>query len=110
MVADNPSGDGKYDIIINATPVGSGYLAGQMLVSEETLKNSSLVVEMISKPIDTMFVKKAKFDEIPVICGDEVAFFSTYLADCILTETEPHVDEALSFYSEFSKMRNGDVK
>ena len=109
-VTDNPSSDENYNIIINATPVGSGYLAGQALVNAKTVKNSDLIVEMISTPIDTELVKMAKLEETHVICGNEVAFFGAYLADCILAEREPQVDEALSIYSEFTKSRNGDVK
>ena len=100
----------KYDVIINATPIGSGYLAGQTLVSDEMIKSSSLIVEMVSNPIDTALIKKARIEEISTICGDEVAFFTTYLADCILTEKEPLTEEALHVYSEFLKTRNGDVK
>ena len=57
----------------------------------------------ISNPIDTLLIKKAKIEDIPIICGDEVSFFATYLADCILTEREPQVEEALDFYSKFTK-------
>ncbi|MBR2383977.1 MAG: hypothetical protein IKA99_00025, partial [Clostridia bacterium] len=109
-ILENIIGDEKYDVIINATPIGSGYLAGQTLVSDEMIKSSSLIVEMVSNPIDTALVKKARIEEISTICGDEVAFFTTYLADCILTEKEPLTEEALHVYSEFLKTRNGDVK
>lgn len=109
-VTDNPLGEENYNVIINATPVGSGCLAGQMLISEKAVKNSDLIVETVSNPVETELVKRAKIEDTHVICGNEIAFFSAYLSDCILMEREPSVEEAIDIYSEFTKIRHGDIK
>lgn len=102
-VRDSLDEDMKYDVVINATPVGSGYFAGQSLASDNVIKNSDLIVEMVLKPVDTLLVKKAKKEEVAVICGDEVAFFNTYLEDCVLAEREPLADEAIELYTKYKK-------
>ena len=107
-VVDILTDDMQYDVIINATPVGSGYLAGESLVPEKIIKQSGMIVDLVLNPIDTCLVKMAKSNDVNVVCGDEVAFFNTYLADCVLTEREVSQEEAIRFYSRFKEEHFGD--
>ncbi len=107
-VKESLSDDMQYDVIINATPVGSGYLAGQSLIDGETVKGCGMIVDTVTSPIDTQLVKMARIHDIPVITGDEIAFFNAYLADCVFMEKEALVEEAVNFYSEFKESCIGD--
>lgn len=109
-VIDKLSNDMKYDIIINATPVGSGYLAGQSLLSEKAVENSGMIIDLIANPADTQLIRMAMINDVKTVCGDEVAFFNAYLSDCILTEREPALEEALKFYSEFKEKGFGEKR
>ena len=107
-VRETLSEDMQYDVIINATPVGSGYLAGQSLISERVVKNSGMIVEMVVNPVDTQLVKMAKINDVSVITGEEVAFFGAYLTDCIFAERDASLEESINFYSKFKEACIGD--
>lgn len=107
-VVEMISDDMKFDLVINATPMGSGYLAGRSIVGDNVIANSGMIVDMIANPVETALIKQAKSEGIPVMCGDEVAFYNTYLSDCILTEREASLEEAISFYNDFKEFCVGE--
>lgn len=91
----------KYDVVINATPVGGGYLAGQTPVADKVINNSLLIADMVIKPKQTAFIAKAIKAKKAVLYGEEISFFVNYLSDCVLVESEPSVEQAISFYKDY---------
>ncbi|MBQ4099195.1 MAG: 3-phosphoshikimate 1-carboxyvinyltransferase [Clostridia bacterium] len=93
--------DSSFDIVINATPQGGGYLAGALPIGEDVITSSLLIVDMVIRPKYTQLIKKAIAYGTDVIFGEEVAFFVNYLSDCVLVESEPSVEQAISFYRDY---------
>ncbi|MBQ7374118.1 MAG: 3-phosphoshikimate 1-carboxyvinyltransferase [Clostridia bacterium] len=92
---------GLFDVVINATPLGGGYLAGVLPIDKETITSSSLIVDMVIRPKYTQLIKTAIAYGTDVVFGEEVSFFVNYLSDCIFVESEPSVEQAISFYKDY---------
>jgi shikimate 5-dehydrogenase len=49
-----------YDVVINATPLGSGELVGDTPVGRDQLAGAGLVYDLIYSPIETEFLRQAR--------------------------------------------------
>ena len=52
--------DGKFDLLINATPVGMFPKVDACAVSDKVIENSGSVFDVIYNPIETLLMKKAR--------------------------------------------------
>jgi len=62
----------NFDLIINATPVGSGAFKGQSLLSPEQISENCVVVETILTPEVTQLLKNAKSAGAKTVAGDRI--------------------------------------
>ncbi len=62
-------GRGGYDILVNAT---SASMYGEMPIAEELLLSERLVMDVVSKPYNTVFLQAAKRKKCEVIYGYEL--------------------------------------
>lgn len=81
----------RADIIANATSVGMKGNPG-MPISEELLKNSTLVFDVVYNPIDTLLIKKAEEKGCRVIKGLEMFIYQAEKAFQIWTGIKPDVE------------------
>lgn len=65
-------GDEAWDVLINATPVGSGAQPGQSPVPRELLRPDGLVFDMVYEPRETPLLRAAKAAGCPTIDGVEM--------------------------------------
>lgn len=86
---------GKFDAIINATPLGmQGEIPYQLVNSSET----KLVVDAVSNPNLTKFVESAEKLQIKSITGAELAFEQFLQQFLIYTGKEIDRDKILNYY------------
>ena len=100
----------NYDIIINATPVGSGYYEGESLADEESVKASGTVVDLAVAEGKTKIVEYAEKNGVNAIDGECVMFFTVYYAACILTGKMPTEEEAFKAYTAYLRLGDGSMK
>jgi len=62
----------KFDIIINATPVGSFPHIEQSLLSSSQIKEGAIVMDIITNPIETQLLKEAKTAGADTISGERM--------------------------------------
>ena len=87
----------SYDFIIDASDVE---IEEKTTVADETMKKVSALID-VSRSGETEVITLAKNCEKPIISGDEIFFFKSYLSVCVLTEREPTIEEAAAYYTEF---------
>lgn len=69
-LTDQRTALGGYDIIVNATPLGTkGAMENDMPATAEQLKNAHLVYDLIYNPFETKFLREAKSVGVPTIGG-----------------------------------------
>ena len=90
-----------YFAVINATPVGSGYYEDEYPAPECIIKDCKLAVEMVVSDRETRFVRLAKESGADVITGDEIAFFTAYLADCAFFDEPFFENDAFAAFYEY---------
>ena len=86
-----------YDFIIDASDVE---IDEKTTVTDETMKKVSALID-VSRSGETEVITLAKNCGKPIISGDEIFFFKSYLSVCVLTEREPTIEEAAAYYTEF---------
>lgn len=86
-----------YDFIIDASDVE---IDEKTIVADETMKKVSALID-VSRSGETEVITLAKNCGKPIISGDEIFFFKSYLSVCVLTEREPTIEEAAAYYTEF---------
>ena len=93
--------DMKFDIVINATPIGCGYYAGEMAIAEDIVKNSSVVVDMVILPKETPLTEFARSKRKTIVYGNDALFFTSYSSCCFLVGKSPSQDEAFALFKEY---------
>ncbi len=86
-----------YDFIIDASDFE---IEEKTTVADETMKKVSALID-VSRSGETEVITLAKNCGKPIISGDEIFFFKSYLSVCVLTEREPTIEEAAAYYTEF---------
>jgi len=61
-----------YDIVINATPLGSGELIDQLPATAEQLAGARFVYDLVYNPIETRFLQEASKAGCRTVCGLEM--------------------------------------
>ncbi len=61
-----------WDVIVNATPVGSGPLAKESLVPAEAHRPGSVVLDMVYEPAETRLLREARAAGCAVVTGREM--------------------------------------
>jgi 3-dehydroquinate dehydratase/shikimate dehydrogenase len=64
-----PASFRSYDLVINATPLGSGEFVDHTPASAEQLAGAGLVYDLIYNPIETEFLKEARRAGCETLCG-----------------------------------------
>lgn len=72
-----------YDVVVNATPVGSGFYEDELPVPEGFISKCGTAVDLAYSDDDTEFISMAKSHGIKTIDGKKILFYSLYIADCI---------------------------
>lgn len=62
----------EFDIIINATPVGSAPNLEESLLRAEQIKSSAVVMDLVANPLGTQFLKEARKAGAQVISGERM--------------------------------------
>lgn len=60
---------GGYDILINATPVGSAPKIGESVINEAALQEGKIVMDIVSTPIETTLLRYAESKGCKVVHG-----------------------------------------
>ncbi len=97
----------KFDVLINATPLGMVGMEKALPVKEDVIKKASVVFDMVYNPAEALFVKKAKELEKEVIYGYEMLLYQAYEAFKIWNGFYPPLEvmkeallKKLGFYPE----------
>ena len=97
----------RFDVIINATPLGMVGMENSLPVGEEVIKRASVVFDMVYNPAETLLIKKAKTLRKEVIYGYEMLLYQAYEAFKIWNGFYPPVEvmrgallKKLGFYHE----------
>ena len=99
--------ESPYDVVVNATSVGSRIDPEESPVRKETLAACGAAADVVYDPSETVFLKTAKELGRTAINGFEMLFFQAYLSDCIFTGKEPSEDEAFALYREYVGIEEG---
>ncbi|MBO4262759.1 MAG: 3-phosphoshikimate 1-carboxyvinyltransferase [Clostridia bacterium] len=97
-VADANEMKSGYDVIINATALGTGYYEGLSAASEELIKCCSLAVDISMEKNETQFIKYAKRNGVKYVDGERVMFCTTYYTDCVFAHRQPSEEELGMLY------------
>ncbi len=100
----------NYDVIINATPIGSGYYEGESIADEESVKSSGAVVDLAVAEGKTKIIEYAEDNRITAIDGECVMFFTVYYAACVLTGKLPTEEEAFKAYTAYLRLDESSMK
>lgn len=93
----NESPNKRFDIIINAAPVGN-----PQGLSDEIFKGASVAVDVnYKKPSE--FLKKAKSLGAKTLSGESMLFFQGYLFDCVICKKNPSIIEGTRLFAEFKQ-------
>lgn len=83
----------KADVIINATSVGMYPKIEELPISEDVIKNSKIVVDAISNPIQTKLIKLARKYKKNTVLGGELAFHQAVAQFKLYTNRNPPIKE-----------------
>ncbi|MBN2306678.1 shikimate dehydrogenase [Candidatus Peregrinibacteria bacterium] len=64
--------EAEFDIIVNATPVGSFPQIEQSLLTAEQIKQGALVMDIVTNPLETQLLKEAKKAGAETISGERM--------------------------------------
>ena len=73
-----------WDVLINATPVGSGRAAGQTPLRAESHRSGTVVLDMVYDPLETRFLREAQaagcriIDGLEMLLAQAMAQFETW--------------------------------
>ena len=84
--------DSEWDVLINATPVGSSSLAEQTLVPKALLKKGATVLDMNYDPLETRLLREASEAGCTVISGFEMLLAQAAAQFEVWTGTEAPVE------------------
>ncbi|RUM34210.1 MAG: shikimate dehydrogenase [Archaeoglobus sp.] len=83
----------KFDILINATPVGmSGYMPGKLPVDGQLIKEGVVVFDTVYNPMETALIKLAKMRGCKVVYGIDMLVYQGVKAFEIWTGLTPPFD------------------
>lgn len=80
------------DILINATSVGMKPVDNQSLVPKSLLRPNLTVMDLVTNPKDTKFLKEAKTAGCKIIYGDRMLFWQAVLKFKMFTGFDPPVE------------------
>ena len=100
-VKDYISDEFVYDIIINTTPVGSGYNNSNLAISENVISKCKVAVDVAINEAGTPFLTFASQNGAITVEGEEILFFTNYISDCLLLKREVSESEAREIYKEY---------
>jgi shikimate dehydrogenase len=92
-----------YDILINATPVGSGSFIGKAIVSEDFVQEGKIIMDVIANPTITHLLEMAQKKNCKIISGYRMLIYQAIFAIELWTGKRPEFDvmeEALLKYIE----------
>lgn len=87
----------NYDIVINATSIGMNG-EDNTLASDELIKNSECVIDLIYNPEKTILLKRAEKQGKKIMNGLSMLFYQAYLAQSILNGKELSDTELIEAY------------
>ena len=93
----------KTDIIINTTSVGMYPNSSQTPISNNSIKNSKIIMDVISNPSETKLLKLAKRNKKIIINGLSLAFHQALAQFKLFTGKNPPVKKMQNAVNEFYK-------
>ena len=63
---------GAFDIIVNATPIGSAPHIEQCLITQDDIKEGAVVMDIVTHPLETELLKMAKRAGAKTISGERM--------------------------------------
>ncbi len=83
----------KFDILINATPVGmSGYMPGKLPVDERIVREGIVVFDTVYNPMETALIRLAKMRGCKVVYGIDMLVYQGAKSFEIWTGVTPPID------------------
>jgi shikimate dehydrogenase len=96
-------GQGKFDIIVNATGVGSKVSVGASPIDETAFAGAEYAIELAYIPSETEFLRQAKKRGAKTLNGSAMLFYQAYYADCLYLNETPSKKQADELYKELLK-------
>ena len=93
----------RFDIIVNATGVGTKDSVGESPIESEIFRGTSWAIELGYFPKETEFMKLAKAQGARAVNGFKMLFYQAYYADCLFLKRTPSEADADDFLIEFNK-------
>ena len=80
------------EIIINATPIGMTPNTNLLPISEKSISQAQLIIDVIVKPTNTKLIQVANINKIPTIDGTKIALNQAYEQFKLYTGKNPPKD------------------
>ena len=93
----------KADIIINTTSVGMYPNSSQTPISNSSIKNSKIIMDVISNPPETKLLRLAKRNKKIIINGLSLAFHQALAQFKLYTGKNPPIKKMQNAVNEFYK-------
>ena len=97
-----------YDIIINATGVGMHASVGVSPVESGVFDGVGVAVDLIYRPSETEFLRRAKEKGVRAINGLAMLFYQAYCADCYYLNKQPDFEQAKAFFALYRRECEGE--
>ena len=92
----------EFDIIVNATGVGSKVDLGVSPIGVKAFEKAEWAIELAYNPSETEFLRLAKSKGANTLNGLSMLFFQAYYADCLYLKKTPSKREMDEFYKEWT--------
>ncbi len=98
--------DGKFDIIVNTTPVGSYPNVKESLIHSRQIKKGAIVMDIITHPLETQLLKEAKKAGAKTISGERMLLHQAVEQfEIWFDKTAPFAVMEKALYDELEKRR-----
>ena len=94
---------GEYDIIVNASGVGSKVAVGTSPITGKAFDGATWGIDLAYNPSETEFLRLAKERGVKTLNGYAMLFYQAYYADCLYLNIEPSEKQADELYNQFVK-------
>ncbi len=93
--------DREFDIIVNATPLGTGEKKGLSPLTTDFMSSARVVIDCVPSLEKTQILMQADEANVKTISGAKLAFFKAYASDCFFAGVDMNDEQALSLYGEY---------
>lgn len=93
--------DREFDIIVNATPLGTGEKEGLSPLTTDFMSSARVVIDCVPSLEKTQILMQADEANVKTISGAKLAFFKAYASDCFFAGVDMNAEQAFSLYGEY---------